>query len=62
MTDSRGKARSGPPLFRSLRRSSLVLRLVLLAGVWSIAMLVLAGFGLNHLFRQAAVQRFEAGL
>ncbi|MDO9335914.1 MAG: ATP-binding protein [Caulobacter sp.] len=25
-------------------------------------MLVLAGFGLNHLFRQASVQRFEAGL
>lgn len=50
------------PLFKSLRRSSLVLRLVLLAGVWSIAMLVLAGFGLNHLFRQASVQRFEAGL
>ena len=48
--------------FQRLRRSSLVLRLVLLAGVWSIIMLVLAGFGLNHLFRQAAVQRFEAGL
>ena len=50
------------PILKRLRRSSLVLRLVLLAGVWSIAMLVLAGFGLNHLFRQAAVQRFEAGL
>jgi len=48
--------------FQRLRRSSLVLRLVMLAGVWSIGMLVLAGFGLNHLFREAAVQRFEAGL
>ncbi|MDB5469237.1 MAG: sensor histidine kinase [Caulobacter sp.] len=62
MSDARGPARNRQPLFRSLRRSSLVLRLVLLAGVWSIGMLVLAGFGLNHLFRQAAVQRFEAGL
>jgi len=62
VSGTRGKARNRLPLFRSLRRSSLVLRLVLLAGVWSIAMLVLAGFGLNHLFRQASVQRFEAGL
>jgi signal transduction histidine kinase len=45
-----------------LRRSSLVLRLVLLAAVWSVAMLVAAGFGLNELFRQAAVERFESGL
>ncbi|MFN3856454.1 MAG: sensor histidine kinase [Caulobacter sp.] len=45
-----------------LRSSSLVLRLVLLAGVWSVALLVLAGFGLNHLFREASVTRFEAGL
>jgi signal transduction histidine kinase len=34
----------------------------MLAGIWSVAMLVLAGFGLNHLFLGAAVERFEAGL
>jgi signal transduction histidine kinase len=49
-------------LFPRLGRSSLVLRLVLLAAIWSVAMLVVAGFGLNELFRRAAVDRFEAGL
>lgn len=53
--------RARKPWF-GLGRSSLVLRLVLLAGVWSVAMLVLAGFGLNQLFTRAAVERFEAGL
>ncbi len=49
-------------LFPSLGRSSLVMRLVMLAAIWSVAMLVAAGFGLNELFRRAAVDRFEAGL
>lgn len=50
------------PWFGDIRRSSLVSRLVLLAAGWSVALLVVAGFGLTAFYRQAAVTRFEAGL
>jgi signal transduction histidine kinase len=63
--DSGDATRINPPArspFLGLRRSSLVVRLVFLAGIWIIALLLVAGFGLNLLFREAAVDRFEAGL
>ena len=44
------------------RRPSLTLRLVLLAGVWSLAVLVVAGVALTLYFSRAAEARFDRGL
>lgn len=45
-----------------LRNPSLVLRLVLLAGGWTLAVLVVSAFVLALLFQQAALRRFDATL
>jgi signal transduction histidine kinase len=45
-----------------LRRPSLALRLVLLAGIWSVLILVVTGFLLTALFHEESVRRFDDGL
>ena len=45
-----------------LRRPSLALRLVLLAGIWSVVILVVTGVFLTALFRGESVSRFDDGL
>jgi signal transduction histidine kinase len=45
-----------------LRRPSLALRLVLLAGVWSVVILVVTGVLLTALFHEESVSRFDDGL
>jgi signal transduction histidine kinase len=45
-----------------LRRPSLALRLVLLAGIWSVLILVVTGFLLTALFHEDSVRRFDDGL
>ena len=45
-----------------LRRPSLALRLVLLAGIWSVVILVLTGVFLTKLFHDESVSRFDDGL
>jgi len=45
-----------------LNRPSLTLRLVLLAGVWSLAVLVVAGVALSLYFNHAVQSRFDRGL
>lgn len=45
-----------------LRRRSLVVRLVLLAAGWSLAVLVVTGLALSAFFQQAALRRFDLGL
>jgi signal transduction histidine kinase len=44
------------------RQASLVGRLVLLAAAWSLAVIILAGFGLSVVFSRAAMARFDNGL
>ena len=43
-------------------RGSLVRRLTLLAGVWSLVVLLLTGLALTAFFQQSAIRRFDAGL
>ena len=45
-----------------LRRPSLALRLVLLAGIWSVVILVVTGVFLTALFHEESVSRFDDGL
>ncbi len=45
-----------------LRRPSLALRLVLLAGIWSVVILVVTGVLLTALFHEEAVSRFDDSL
>jgi signal transduction histidine kinase len=45
-----------------LRRPSLALRLVLLAGVWSVVILLVTGVLLTALFHEESVSRFDDGL
>ncbi len=45
-----------------LRRPSLALRLVLLAGIWSVVVLVVTGVFLTALFHQESLSRFDDGL
>jgi signal transduction histidine kinase len=46
----------------NLRRPSLALRLVLLAGIWSVVILVVTGVFLTALFHEESVSRFDDGL
>jgi signal transduction histidine kinase len=46
----------------SLRRASLARRLILLAAIWSIAVLLGTGVALSAFFNQAALSRFDQGL
>ena len=49
-------------LSQSLRRPSLVRRLILLAAAWSLVLLVVAGFSLSAFFTRASVTRFDNDL
>jgi signal transduction histidine kinase len=48
--------------FPDLRRPSLAQRLVLLAGIWSVVILVVTGVFLTALFHEESVSRFDDGL
>jgi signal transduction histidine kinase len=45
-----------------LRRASLARRLILLAAIWSIAVILATGVALSAFFHQAALSRFDQGL
>lgn len=49
-------------MLRSLRKRSLVRRLVLLAAIWTLIVLVAAGAFLTARFRDAAIRRFDQSL
>ena len=45
-----------------LRRRSLVRRLVLIAGIWTLLVVLIAGVFLTAQFRSAAIRRFDQSL
>lgn len=65
MTPSAGKAADGPDAAapsRPGRRKSLAARLVLVAALWSVAALALAGFILVELYRDTVERAFDSQL